>query len=115
MKVFNHLVDLVGDIAEITNEKHDDPVEDDFEDAEVIPDYNLGKRANPPLFAKFIDNTANDELRYCLERDIIWAIAVGIEEHNGEHLIESWTDFTRQVTEESNVRKCLLEYLLTIH
>ena len=48
-------------------------------------------------------------------RDIIWAIAVGIEEHNEEHLIESWTDFNRQVTEDSNVRKCLLEYLLTIH
>ena len=82
LKVFNHLVGLVGDIVEITDEKHDDPVEDNVEDAEEIPDYNVGERANPPFFAEFIDNTANDELEYCLKVDIIWAIAVGIEEEN---------------------------------
>ena len=80
----------------------------------MIPDYNTGKRANPPFFAEFIDNTANDEFEYCLKVDIIWAIAVGIEEENEEHLIESWTDFKRQVTKETNVRKCLLGYLPTI-
>ena len=111
MKVFNHLVGLEGDIVEITDEKHYDHVEDDSEDAEEIPNYNIGKRANPPLFAEFIDNTRNDELEYCLKRDNIWAIAVGIEEKNEEHLIGSWTDFNRQVTEETNITNCLLEYL----
>ena len=48
MKVFNHLVDLAGDIFEITDEKHDDLVEEGFTDAEEIPEYNIGKRANPP-------------------------------------------------------------------
>ena len=43
-------------------EKQDDHIEDDFEDAEEIPDYNIGKKVNPPLLAEFIDNTANDEL-----------------------------------------------------
>ena len=43
-------------------EKQDDHIEDDFEDADEIPDYNIGKRANPPLLTEFIDNTANDEL-----------------------------------------------------
>ena len=42
---------------------------------------------------------------------IIWAIAVGIEKDNEQHLIESWTDFNGQVTEETNVRKCFLQYL----
>ena len=71
LKVFNHLVGLEGDIVGITDEKHDDHVEDDSEDAEEIPNYNIGKRANPPLFAEFIDNTRNDELEYCLKRDNI--------------------------------------------
>ena len=114
MKVYNHLLSLVGDIVEITDEKHDDHVEDDFEDAGEIPDYNINNKANPPLFAEFIDNAANDELEYCLKRDIIWAIAVDIEEENEEHVIGSWADFNIQVTEETNVRKCLLEHLQTI-
>ena len=42
---------------------------------------------------------------------IICAIAVGIEKDNAEHLIRSWIDFKGQVTEEVNVRKCLLQYL----
>ena len=92
MKVFNHLAGPAGDIVEITDKKHDDPVENDFEDAE---DYNISKRGNLPLFTEFIDNTANDELDYCLKRDIIWAIAVGTEEENEEHLIGSGTDFNR--------------------
>ena len=66
------------------------------------------------MFAEFTDNTANDELQYCLKRDIIWAIAVGIEEENEEHLIGSWTDVNKQVTEETNIRKSHLEYLPTI-
>ena len=45
---------------------------------------------------------------------IICAIAVGIEKNNTEHLIRSWIDFNGQVTEEANVRKCLLQYLPTI-
>ena len=109
LKVFNHLAGLVVDTVEITDEKHDDPVEDNSEDVEETPEYNIGRKVNSPLFAEFIDNTANDELEYCLKRDIIWAIAVGIEKENEEHLIGSWTDFNRQVTEETNVRKCLLE------
>ena len=47
-------------------------------------------------------------------REIIWAIAVGVEGENEEHLIGSWTDFNRQVNEEIYVMKCLLEYLPTI-
>ena len=114
LKVFNHLAGLVGDIVEITDEKHDGPVEEDPEDPEEISDYNIDKMSNPPLIAEFIDNTVNDELEYCLKRGIIWAIAVGIGEENEEHLIGSLTNFNRQVTEETNVRKCLLEYLPTI-
>ena len=71
LKVYNHLLGLVGDIVEITDEKHDGHVEDDFEDAGEIPDYNINNKANPHLFAEFIDNAANDELGYCLKRDII--------------------------------------------
>ena len=43
LMVFNHLTDLVGDTLEITDERHDGPVGDDLEDAEVIPDYNIEK------------------------------------------------------------------------
>ena len=67
-----------------------------------------------PCFAELIDDNVNDELEHCLKRDIVQAIAVGIEEGNEEHLIGSWSDFNRLVTEERNVRKCLLEYLPTI-
>ena len=63
------------------------------------------------MFLKLIDNIVKDELENSLKRDIIWAIAIGIEEENGEHLIQSWTYFTTQDREKSNVRKCLLEYL----
>ena len=66
------------------------------------------------MLAEFIDDTLNVEFEYCLERDIIWAIAVGIEEENKEHLIGSWADFNRRVTKEANLRKYLLEYLPTI-
>ena len=114
MKVFNHFVGLAGDIVEMNDKKHDDNIEDNFEDAEEIPDYNIRKSANPTLFVEFIGNTVNDELEYCLKRDIIWALAVGIEEENEEHLFGPWTAFNRHVTEETNVRKCLLEYLPTI-
>ena len=62
LKVFNQLAGLIDDILEITDEKHDDPAEDNLEDAEEILDYNIGKSENPPLFAEFIDDTANDEL-----------------------------------------------------
>ena len=44
LMVFNHLTDLVGDTLEITDERHDGPVGDDLEDAEVIRDYNTEKR-----------------------------------------------------------------------
>ena len=44
LMVFNHLTDLVGDTLEITDERHDDPVGDNLEDAEVIRDYNTEKR-----------------------------------------------------------------------
>ena len=101
MQVFNYLAGFVGDIVEITDEKHGDPTEGDFENAEETQDYNIEKRANPPLFAEFIDNTVSDELEYCLKRDTIWTIAVGIEQQNEEDLIGSWT------------RKCILEYLPT--
>ena len=46
---------------------------------------------------------------------IICAIAVSIEKDNAEHLIGSWIDFNGQVTEEANVRKCLLQYSPTNH
>ena len=63
------------------------------------------------MFLKLIDNIVKDELENSLKRDIIWAIAIGIQEENEEHLIQSWTYFTTQYREKSNVRKCLLEYL----
>ena len=43
LMVFNHLTDLVGDSIEISNERHNGPLGDDLEDAEVIPDYNTEK------------------------------------------------------------------------
>ena len=42
--VFNHLTGLVGDTLEITDERHNGPVGDDLEDAEVIRDYDAEKR-----------------------------------------------------------------------
>ena len=42
--VLNHLTDLVGDALEITDDRHDGPVEDDLEDVEVIQDYDTEKR-----------------------------------------------------------------------
>ena len=44
MIVLNHLTDLVGDALEITDDRHDGPVEDDLEDVEVIQDYDTEKR-----------------------------------------------------------------------
>ena len=44
LMIFNHLTDLVGDTLEITEERHDGPVGDNLEDAEVIRDYNTEKR-----------------------------------------------------------------------
>ena len=37
--VFNHLTDLVCSIVEITDERHDGPLLDNLDDAEVVPDY----------------------------------------------------------------------------
>ena len=44
LMVFTHLTDLVGDTLEITDDRHDGPVGDDLEDAEVIRDYDTEKR-----------------------------------------------------------------------
>ena len=96
MKVFNRLAELAGDIFEITDEKHADLVEEGFTDAEETPDYNIGKRENPPLFTEFIDNTANAELEYCLNRDNIWATAVGKEQEIEKYLIGLWTDLLKK-------------------
>ena len=111
MKIFNHLASLACDIVEITKEKHDGPVEENLESTEDISDYDTGKRLNPALFPKFIDNTVNREPENWLKRDIIWAIAFSIGEENQEHLIRSWTYFTTPASEKENVRKCLFEYL----
>ena len=43
LMVFNHLTDFVGDTLEITDERHDGPIGDDLEDAEVIRDYDTEK------------------------------------------------------------------------
>ena len=110
LKIFNHLPSLACDSVEITNEKHDGPVEENLEDTEDISDYDISKWVNPALFAKLVDNTVSHELENWLKRDIIWAIAFGIGEENQEHLIRSWTYFTTQVSEKANVRKCLFEY-----
>ena len=59
--------------------------------------------ANQPLFNKFLGNTGNDELEYCLKRDVICTIAVVIEQDNEKRLIGLWADFNRQVIEETNV------------
>ena len=37
--LFNHLTDRVCTIVEITDERHDGPLRDNLEDAEVMPDY----------------------------------------------------------------------------
>ena len=87
MKLFDHFASLACDIIEITNEKHDYLFEENLEDTEEISVYNIAKSVNPALFAKLIHNTVNDELRNWLKRDIIGAIALGIEEENEEHLI----------------------------
>ena len=87
----------------MNDKKHDDNIEDNFEDAEEIPDYNIRKSANPTLFVEFIGNTVNDELEYCLKRDVICTIAVVIEQDNEKRLIGLWADFNRQVIEETNV------------
>ena len=110
LKIFNHLASLARDIVEITKEKHDGL--ETLENTEDISDYNIGKRVNPALFAKLIDNTVNHQLENWLKRDIIWAIPFGIGEQNQEHVIRSSTYFTTQVSEKANVRKRLFEYLL---
>ena len=79
MKVFNHLGGLVRDIVGITDEKHDGLVKKDLRDSQEIPNHNIDKRANSPLFAEFIKNTVNNEYEYCPKRDIFWVIGVGIE------------------------------------
>ena len=111
LKIFNHLASLACDIVEITNDKHDGPVEENLEDTEDISEYDISKRVNPALFAELIDNTVSHEFENWLKRDIIWAIAFGIGEEDQEHLIRPWTYFTTQVSEKANVRKCLFEYL----
>ena len=111
MNGFNHLASLAGDLVEITSEKDDGPVEEILKETEEISDYNIGERTNRALFLKFIDNIVKDDLENSLKRDIISAIAFGIEEENEEHLIQSWTYFTTQDREKASVRKCLLEYL----
>ena len=107
LKVFNHLASLVCDIIEITNEKNDGLFEENPDSTEEVWVYNIVNSEKPALFAKLIHNTVNDELGNWLNRDIIGAIAFGIEEENEEHLIKSWTNFTTQVREKANVRKCL--------
>ena len=87
MKLFDHFASLAGDIIEITNEKHDYLFEEYLKGTEEISVYNIIKSVNPALFVKLIHNTVNDELRNWLNRDIIGAIALGIEEENKEHLI----------------------------
>ena len=84
LKVFNHLGGLVRDIVGITDEKHEGLVKDNLRDSQEIPNHNIDKRANSLLFAEFIKNTVNNELEYCLKRDIFGAIAVGIEGEDEE-------------------------------
>ena len=107
LKVFNHLASLACDIIEITNEKNDGLFEENPDGTEEVWVYNIVNSEKPALFAKLIHNTVNDELGNLLKRDIIGAIAFGIEEENEEHLIKSWTNFTIQAREKANVRKCL--------
>ena len=63
------------------------------------------------MFNKFLGDAANNELEYCLKRDVVWVIVFGIEQENEKNLIRLLTDFNRQDNEQTNVRKYLLKYL----
>ena len=96
-------------------EKHNVLLYDSEEDVhEVeIPDYNIGVRKGPPLFKDHVDNKSRDELDRCLQNDVAWAIAVGLNTENQNNMIGSWTDFNRKVTKVEQ-KRILLEYLPTI-
>ena len=100
--LFNHLTDRVCNIVEITDERHDGRLGDNLKDVEVMPDY-IRKKDKSTFVNKFLGNTGNDELEYCLKTDVICTIAVGIEEDNEKRLNGLWADFNRQVIEETNV------------
>ena len=51
---------------------------------------------------------------YCLSRNILWAIAIGINAGENHNCIGSWTDFNKQINKFQHQSKSILEYLPVI-
>ena len=76
--------------------------------------YDVGTRAEPPLFSDIRDDeNSRSEINFCLKKDIIWSLAGSISGSiAGSELpkLGSWTSFNRLV---SNT-KSLLDFVLQV-
>ena len=99
-------------VAEIEEEEEETLVLlPDINEVTEVPEYNFGQRKPPPLFKNYVDNKNRTELEKSLKKDLIWAIAIGLNTgENEDAMIGSWTDFKKQTTLAS-FDKSLLEYL----
>ena len=77
-----------------SNQDEDLSLAADIDEKTEIPHYSIGQRKPPPLFPNFVDNKNTDELEKSLQRDLVWAIMIGVDDPDNESdLIGSWTDF----------------------
>ena len=112
------ILQITGDenaIREASEETNASPLydsEEEFQEIEIV-EYNLGNSVGTQLFQGHVDNNALDELDRCLQKDLAWAITIGMSLENQNKLIGSWSDFNKKVT-NLELTMSLLEYLPTI-
>jgi len=66
-----------------------------------IPEFEIGNRKGPPLFAKHKDNESRDRLDWCLKRYVDWALSVALSnKEENVKLMGSWTCFNKEVKKD---------------
>ena len=74
--------------------------------------YDIGKLKGPPRIPHECSNEKDDEIKFCLKRDIAWATAgtlISHEEESSFSPLGSWTAFMRQTSSTVPI-KCIQEY-----
>ena len=102
----------ITEASEETNASLLYDTQEEFEEIEIV-EYNLGNRVGPQLFQEYVDNNTRDELDRCLQKDLAWAITIGISLENQSKLTGSWVDLNKKVMKVGQTVS-LLEYLPTI-
>ena len=79
----------------------------------VLKPYHIGKLIGPPLFEPQYNEEKDDELQYCLKRDIAWSAAgslVTVDDTDEDYdPLGSWTAFMKEASKSVPIR-CVQEY-----